>query len=157
MKSNDCFSLLSLGPYLSTKRFSIAILLFCLVSSLSAQVDRSGLSGTVTDPSGRVLPQVHVVAVQNDSGLRRESTTSDSGTYDIPQLPVGVYTVTFDHDGFKSLTFVDVVQVIGRTRTLDATLPVSGRDERIEVPASSALIDRNTSAVTGLIEREQAE
>ncbi|MGC2560793.1 MAG: TonB-dependent receptor [Terriglobales bacterium] len=137
--------------------FSAAILLLCLVSASLAQVDRSGLSGTVVDPAGRVLPGTHVTAMQAASGLRRETTTSSTGTYNIPALPVGVYTITFDHDGFKTLTYVDVEQVIGRTRTLDATLQVSGRDERVEVSASSALIDRNTSAVTGLIEKEQAD
>lgn len=137
--------------------FSAAILLLCLVSASLAQVDRSGLSGTVVDPAGRVLPGTHVTAMQAASGLRRETTTSSTGTYNIPALPVGVYTITFDHDGFKSLTYVDVEQVIGRTRTLDATLQVSGRDERVEVSASSALIDRNTSAVTGLIEKVQAD
>ncbi|MGB7643396.1 MAG: TonB-dependent receptor [Terriglobales bacterium] len=137
--------------------FSAAILLLCLVSASLAQVDRSGLSGTVVDPAGRVLPGTHVTAMQAASGLRRETTTSSTGTYNIPALPVGVYTITFDHDGFKTLAYVDVEQVIGRTRTLDATLQVSGRDERVEVSASSALIDRNTSAVTGLIEKEQAD
>jgi carboxypeptidase family protein len=127
------------------------------VSSSSAQVDRAALTGTVTDPSGRVLPQAHITAVQAATGLERETTSSSSGTYDIPELPVGVYTITFEHDGFKSLTFVDVEEVIGRTRTLDATLPVSGRNERVEVSSSSALMDRNTSAVTGLIEKEQAD
>ncbi len=127
------------------------------MSSSPAQVDRAGLNGTVTDPSGRVLPQTHITAVQDATGLRRETTSSASGTYDIPELPLGNYTITFEHDGFKSLTFVDVEEVIGRTRTLDATLQVSGRNERVEVPASSALMDRNTSAVTGLIEREQAD
>ena len=111
----------------------------------------------VSDPSGSVLPQTHIVAVQNSTGLRRETTSSSSGSFDIPELPVGVYTITFEHQGFKSLTFVDVVEVIGLTRTLDATLQVSGGDEHVEVSASSALIDRNTSAVTGLIEKEQAD
>ena len=123
----------------------------------AAQVDRAGLNGTVTDTSGSVLPQAHIIAIQNSTGLRREATTSPSGSFDIPELPVGVYTITFEHEGFKSLTFVDVVEVIGLTRTLDATLPVSGRDERVEVSSSSALIDRNTSTVTGLIERKQAD
>ncbi len=111
--------------------FSAAILLLCLVSASLAQVDRSGLSGTVVDPAGRVLPGTHVTAMQAASGLRRETTTSSTGTYNIPALPVGVYTITFDHDGFKTLAYVDVEQVIGRTRTLDATLQVSGRDERV--------------------------
>jgi hypothetical protein len=132
-------------------------IILCLVPSSPAQVDRAGLNGTVTDPSGRVLPQTHITAVQTATGLRRETISSSTGAYDIPELPVGVYTITFEHEGFRSFTFVDVEEVIGRTRTLDATLQVSGRDERVEVSASSALIDRNTSAVTGLIEKEQAD
>src|SRR5580698_3678189 len=123
-----------LPHFLMTKRvspialtLSAAILLLSLVSASLAQIDRSGLSGTVVDPAGRVLPGAHVTAVQSTSGLRREAVTSASGTYDIPELPVGVYTITFDHEGFKSLTYIDVEQVIGRTRTLDAVLQISGR------------------------------
>ncbi|HTW47557.1 MAG TPA: TonB-dependent receptor [Acidobacteriaceae bacterium] len=121
-----------------------------------AQVDRSGLSGTVTDSSGRLLPQAHVTALENATGLRRETVSDAKGNYSIPQLPVGVYTVTFTHQGFEKLDFVEVEQVIGRTRTLNAALRVSGGEERIEVTRASALMDHNTSAVTGLIERAQA-
>ena len=101
-----------------------------LVGLSPAQVDRAGLSGTVADPSGRVLPQTHITAVHNATGLRRETTSSSSGTYDIAELPIGVYTVTFTHNGFKSLTFENVVQTVGQTRTLNATLPISGGEEQ---------------------------
>jgi hypothetical protein len=131
--------------------------ILCLVCSSLAQIDRAGLSGIVTDSSGRVLPQAQVTAVQSATGLQRKTISSSTGAYDIPELPVGIYTITFEHEGFKSLTFVDVEEVIGRTRTLDATLQVTGHDERVEVSASSALMDRNTSAVTGLIEKTQAD
>ena len=127
----------------------------CAVPALS-QVDRSGLTGTVTDPSGSQLGQTRIEAVEVSTQLRRTGVSDTSGRYDIPELPVGVYTVTLHHEGFKSLTFVDVKQVVGRTRTLDATLQVSGGEQRVEVSASSELIDRSTSAVTGLIERKQA-
>ncbi|MGA8108862.1 MAG: carboxypeptidase-like regulatory domain-containing protein, partial [Acidobacteriaceae bacterium] len=70
--------------------------LLSLGSFSFAQVARSGLSGTVTDSSGRLLPQARVTAVQGATGLRRETASNSSGNYSIPQLPVGVYTVTFD-------------------------------------------------------------
>ena len=111
-----------LRSFFSPAAVTLSAALVCLASQGFAQIDRAGLNGTVTDSSGRVLPQTHVTAVHNATGLRRETTSSSSGTYDIPELPVGVYTITFDHEGFKPLTFVDVEQVIGRTRTLDATL-----------------------------------
>jgi len=144
-------------------RVTTRILLFLagIVLSLStrslAQIDRAGLSGTVIDPSGRVLPQTGVTAVQISTGLERKTSSSATGTYDIPELPVGIYIVTFEHAGFKTLTFVDVEEVIGRTRTLNATLQVSGDNERMEVSASSEQMDETSDALGGRIEREQAK
>jgi hypothetical protein len=120
-------------------------------------VDRSGLNGTVTDASGRALPQAHVTVVESATGLRRESVSNATGDYSIPELPVGIYTVSFEHQGFEKFEFVNVEQVIGRTRTLNARLQVAGGQERVEVTRASALMDHNTSAVTGLIERTQVE
>ena len=128
-----------------------------LVAWSPAQVDRAGLDGTVTDPAGRVLPQTHVTALQNLTGLRRETTSSSRGTYDIPELPVGVYTVTFVHDGFKTLTVTDVVQAVGRTRTLNASLQVSGGQERVEVSASSEQMDKTSDALGTRVEQAQAK
>src|ERR1700683_136120 len=82
-----------------------------------AQVDLSGLNGTVSDPSGKLVPGVRVVAYMADTGLRRETTTSREGTYEIPELPVGAYTISFTANGFATMTFDRVVQASGRTTT----------------------------------------
>ena len=129
--------------------------LSCVIPGI-AQVDRSALNGTVTDPSGRLLGETHITVVENSTQSQREGVSDAAGRYDIPELPVGNYTVTIDHPGFKTLTFTDVQQVVGRTRTLDAALQISGGLERVEVSVSSELMDRNTAAVTGLIESKQA-
>jgi len=133
-----------------------SVLLF-IAAICFAQVDRSGLTGTVTDSAGLRLSGTRIRAMQNSTQLQRETVTNAAGRYDLPQLPVGIYTIAFEHQGFRKVEFVDVQQVIGRTRTLDATLQVAGGEERVSVSSASALIDRNTSAVTGLIEREQAD
>ena len=132
-------------------------LILCLLCPSWAQVDRAGLTGTVTDASGRVLPQAHITAVRDATGLRRETKSSASGTYDIPELPVGVYTITFEHEGFRGLTFADVEQVIGRTRTLDASLSVSGGQQRVEVSGSSAQMDQTSDALGTNISQLQAK
>ena len=142
--------------------FSPSVIIFAILSVSCAipgiaQVDRSSLTGTVTDPSGRLLGQTHITAVENSTQLRREGVSDTAGRYEIAELPVGKYTIRFDHPGFKTLTFVDVEQVVGRTRTLDAALQVSGAEERVEISVSSELMDRNTAAVTGLIEKKQAD
>jgi len=133
------------------------VLVFTLAGTGLAQIDRAGLRGTISDPSGRVLPHVRVIALQISTGLKRETTSTGEGMYDIPELPVGNYTITFQHEGFKTLSFVDVEEVIGRTRTLDVTLAVSGDDQRLEVSASSEQIDETSDALGGRIEQKQAK
>lgn len=157
-KSNENLYLAGGRATLRRLRSLIACTVVFLLAGIGfAQVDRSGLTGTVTDSSGHLLPQAHVTVVESATGLHRESISDRSGIYSVPQLPVGVYRVIFEHEGFKKLEFVDVEQVIGRTRTLDAILQVAGGEERVNVLSASALMDRNSSAVTGLIERTQAD
>jgi len=146
------------SPAFRSARVSITFsTIFFLTLVCAAQVDRSGLSGTITDSSSRLLPQAHVTVVDADTGLRRETDSDAGGNYNIPELPVGIYTVAFEHQGFQKLEYVDVEQVIGRPRTLNAALQVAGGEERIDVSSASALIDHNSSAITGLIEKKQAD
>src|SRR5215475_13574834 len=87
-----------------------------------AQLDRTALTGVVNDAHGRVLPDTQVTTVENETGAKRATVTTATGTYDIPELAVGVYTVTFSHKGFLPLVFQGVTQVVEQTRTLNATL-----------------------------------
>ncbi len=141
--------------YVLTLIAACALLLF--TNLCSAQVDRSGLTGTITDSVGRVLPHAHVAVLENATGLRRETVSDNGGVYSVPQLPVGIYTITMEHAGFKKVEFIDVEQVSGKTRTLDATLLVAGGEAHVDVPSGTALLDRNSSTITGLIEKRQAD
>ncbi len=141
MKRDFPFSI-RMGLWRAAQFLLCVVIILGFASPSSAQMDRAALTGTVMDSSGRVLPETHVLAVQNDTGLRRETTSSDRGTYDIPELPIGVYTVTFTHDGFETLRFENVVQSLGRTRTLNATLKVAGAKEESEVRASPPSLDQ---------------
>ena len=122
-----------------------------------AQVDRAGLNGTVTDPSGRMLPGVYITATQDATGLRRETRSSAKGSYDLPELPVGVYTVTFASSGFQPLLVKNVVQTVGHTRTLDIALKVAGTQERVDVQGSSLELNETSDSLGARLEREQVQ
>ncbi len=148
----ECFALMNPGRLLVG--FGIFL---CLISPSWAQLDGTGLTGTVIDSSGRVIPEVQVSAAQDATGLRRETVSSSQGTYDIPQLPVGVYTISFSRQGFETLSFKSVVQSLGKTRTLNATLKVTGAKEQLDVVASPQSLDQTTDALGTDIERVQVE
>src|SRR4029077_5817689 len=135
-------------------RFCLA---FVLAAPCLAQVDRSALNGTVTDSAGLALPDAKVVAVQDSTGLQRATVSSKNGTYEIPELPVGLYTVTFRHDGFQPQTFADVIQELAKTRTLNVSLKVGGPNEKVEVALQQPLLDQTSNSLGAAIERAQAQ
>jgi hypothetical protein len=147
MKPTSCFRALVLG------------VIYALASSVPgwAQLNGSGLTGTVTDTSGGVVADVQVVAQQETTGLRRETVSSGRGFYEITELPVGVYTVSFLRKGFDTVRFEAVAQNLGQTRTLNATLKVAGAKEELEVLASPPSLDQTADALGTGIERIQVE
>src|SRR5215471_16027316 len=100
--------------------------LICLLVTvpLAAQTDRASVNGTITDPSGALVGRANVRAESIDTGFRRGAVTGDTGTYQLTGLPIGAYRITVEHEGFKTVTFDQVVLSVGETRTLDARLDI---------------------------------
>ncbi len=83
---------------------ALAVLLATALVSLAplwAQESRGTLLGRVTDPSGAVLPNVAVEAVNNSTGVVVSAVTNNEGNYRIPYLLAGDYRVTFTIPGFQ--------------------------------------------------------
>ena len=113
------------------------------------------MNGTVTDATGSIVPGAKVEAVSADTGLRRETLTGAAGTYQMPALAIGTYTVSFSKTGFKTVEFEGVDLVVGAPRTPDARLEVGLVNESVQVTASPETINRSSAEVGGLIESEQ--
>ena len=69
---------------------------------LNAQESTARLLGTVTDPTGAVIPAASVVARNVATGLERNTVANESGNYSIPSLPIGQYTLVAESAGFRS-------------------------------------------------------
>ncbi len=134
----------------------LGLVWLCLVSPGWAQLDSTGLTGTVSDASRHGLPGIEVTAVQDTTGLRRTAVSSAEGAYYFPRLPVGSYTVTFYRHQFQSLRFEHVVQKLGETRILNATLQIAGPTEQVEVSATPQSLDQTNNTLSTGIARIQA-
>lgn len=120
-----------------------------------AQFDRSALSGIVADQNGNVVPGVIVKVVQSATGLSRETITRGDGSYVLPALQVGRYVVTFTKPGFRTVRIEDVDQIVGVTRTLNATMIVAENNVEITIRGTDAQLDQTTASLGGRIERKQ--
>jgi len=101
---------------------------------LMAQIGGSGsIQGTVSDPSGAVIPNATVTATNVATGVKTSRPTTAAGVYALSPLPAGEYTVAASADGFQTLVqakvFVDALGVVG----LNLTLKVGATSESVTV------------------------
>src|SRR6516164_2090353 len=97
------------------------------------------ITGTVTDSTGAVIQKAEISLVNHDTGLRRSATARDDGSFLFPDLPIGMYTLTFAHAGFKKEVHDQVLVQANRTTTVPASLQPGGGDTTVEVKATPLL------------------
>ena len=129
-------------------RLLLALLLTLWIPLLPAQSAGTGaLAGTVTDPSGAVIPNVTVTATSTDTGQVRTVTTGNDGGYRFNLLPPGTYKVKFTANGFKTAEVPAVKVNVTETPTLNYSLEVGTQAEAVEVQADAAVIQTTTSTL----------
>src|ERR1700733_13523072 len=134
------------GPMKSTFLASAFAWLTCvLLASPGAYAQGVGASGdivgTVTDPSGAVVPRVSVVAVETARGTQYTTVTGATGQYRLTGLLPAQYNVTAQVTGFQTITQNGVVVNVGETSILDFSLQVSTSGQTVEVSAAPPVVD----------------
>src|SRR5262245_41304926 len=129
-----------------------SLLLFALgilpVAIATAQSTSATLSGTVTDPNNAAITGAHVTATNNGTGLKREATTNDSGTFTIPLLPPSTYTMLFESQGFAPAEIKDVVLNVGDNVALNIQLKVGQVGASVDVRGDAPLINESPAVGT---------
>src|SRR6201994_304892 len=87
-----------------------------------AQSFRGIILGTVTDSTGAAVSGANVTVKNLDTGLTRVATTSGDGTYSVPELPIGNYSVTVENTGFKTAVVTGITVEVSSERRADVTL-----------------------------------
>ena len=94
-----------------------------------------GITGTITDKSGAVVPDATVTVVGKETQLTRTQTSGASGAYLFANLPIGTYDLTFTHAGFQTQKIPAIQVRADRTATLNVSLPVGEVGIVVEVQA----------------------
>jgi Carboxypeptidase regulatory-like domain/TonB-dependent Receptor Plug Domain len=131
-----------------------AACLFLILASTSlcarAQF-RSALEGTVTDPSGLIVPEAQIVLVNLDNGVSLTAQTNTSGYYSFPTLPPGRYKITASVKGFASVTQENITLIGTEVRTIPLVLKVGAVTETVTVTAEPPALQRSEAKVTSSI------
>jgi hypothetical protein len=118
----------------------VMLLLAASTGQVFAQAVNAGeIRGTVTDPSGAVVPGVNVAILNTQTGVKTDVVTNDAGIYDALSILPGNYTITFGKEGFSKLVKQGIdlrIQVI----TVNAQLAVGTSSQTVEVNAQGTLL-----------------
>jgi hypothetical protein len=124
------------------------MLLFLLIGAMPvvAQETAGSVQGTVTDPSGAIIPNVQIEISSPNLARPLTATTDAAGTYRFPNLPVGTYSLTATATGFSTLKKTDVNVVLGRIAAVDFSMQVGSVSESVTVVADAAMVDTTSTA-----------
>src|SRR5580658_311357 len=127
------------------------LLVFVLLSAsmLVGQTFRGTILGSVTDPSGAFIAGATVKVRNVATGLERTTTTSADGSYSVPELPIGTYSVTVTQTGFQTFVATAVAVDVAIERRVDAVLKTGQVSTRVEVSAEDLPIVETTSNTLG--------
>ena len=142
-------------------RLVICILFFSTIALSTialAQTFRGTVLGTVTDPSGNVVAGATVKVHNTGTGLERSATTSADGSYAIPELPIGMYSVTVSQSGFQTSVTSSVEVNVATERRVDVQLKVGQVSETVEVSGDELpQIETTTNDLGGVLTSQTVE
>src|SRR5438034_1080772 len=141
-------------------RFGIAIVVLIALGTSSlafSQTATATIVGVVKDTSGALIPGVSITIKHTETGQTRTAISSDSGSYNVPLLPVGAYEVSTMMPGFKQQVRSGINLVVNQQAVIDLTLEVGGTAEQITVSEEAPLVNTTLSSTSGLITEQQVK
>jgi hypothetical protein len=137
---------------MSSKWVVVIVAAVLLCGLALAQTTKGGIAGTVKDQNGAVVNGATVKVVENATGLERGTTTADNGSFRVPLLPNGSYTLTVTAQGFAAADLKDIAVNVDQTRTVDVVVHPAGRAETVTVTSDVEEANTETSQLGQVID-----
>src|SRR5713101_600885 len=157
---NNAFGKLRLiGSEFAVLALALGIIAFAgllvLAPSASAQKTSGTITGTLTDPSGAVVPGAIVSVVNERTGAARDAATNEEGSFSFPELEAGTYRITINKGGFKKLALKNVELHVADVTTLNLKMEMGAASETVMVEASPITVNTSTGDVGNIMLGEQ--
>ncbi len=129
--------------------------MFFLASFHASAQDLANIVGTVTDPSGAVIPDVQVTVSNADRGFNRRVTSDAAGEYTAPRVPIGNYIITLEKTGFQKLVRSGITVQVGQTLRVDLQLQVGSATQEVVVNSTVAHVETESGAISDVVTGSQ--
>src|ERR1039458_1553597 len=136
----------------------VTVLLFiCLVFALpvAAQFDTGTINGSVSDPTGAIIPHSAVTITNSGTGIQTTTYTDGDGSFSTSGLPFGHYVVSATAANFGKATSQDLVLNVGATVRVNLTLTVAAANVSVEVTGTITTVDTTSSTAGTTLRSEE--
>ena len=137
--------------------FSLVALLCLSVGRPAQAQSTASLNGTVTDPSGNVIPNAKVTVVNESTSVASTSQTDAAGAFLFPTLPIGVYRIEVTASGFETGVVKDLKLEVATAATKNVQLKVGQVTEQVVITADAALVETATNGVGQVINEKTVQ
>ncbi len=120
-------------------------------AGLAAQEFRATVSGSVTDPSGAVIPAAAIEVRETSTGTINRTVSDAAGQYVVPFLPPGNYTITATAKGFEAMTRSGITLQAQDHPIIDLALVVGSASQTVTVSSAAPLLDTANASVNTVI------
>jgi hypothetical protein len=121
----------------------------------TAQAVTGTILGRVVDTSGAAIPGARVTVLNNNTGYTRSFVSDSQGDYTAPQIPTGLYTVTGELTGFKTISLANIHVGVDQKIKADLKLDIGQMTETVEIQAETPLVQTSSSDLSATIAEEQ--
>jgi hypothetical protein len=123
---------------MKTLRLAICTALF--LAAGFAQNDRGMITGTITDPTGAVVPNAAITATNSETNAHYETVTTNTGNYTLAQLPAGPYNLEVSSSGFAKFVQQGIRIQVGQTARIDIAMQLGTAAESVTINADAPLL-----------------
>ena len=113
------------------------------------------LSGSLTNPTGALLPGVEITATQTDTGISRTVLSNETGAYVMTNLPTGPYRLEAVLPGFQSFVQTGIVLQVNSSPVINVVMEVGQVTQTVEVVANTVLVETRNTAIGSFMENER--
>ncbi|MCW5962878.1 MAG: TonB-dependent receptor [Bryobacterales bacterium] len=131
------------------------LFVFLVMSSMAVLAQTAQVTGRVTDSTSAVVVNASIEVTNVDTGIQRTTVSNSGGTYTLPLLPPGQYTVSAGADGFRTEVRQGITLAVDQTARLDFVLVLGSVAESISVTADAGLVDSSSATVGTVIENRR--
>ncbi len=116
-----------------------------------------GITGLVTDPTGAVIPKATITVHNEATGVNKTVVTTTTGDYSVPFLNPGIYDVSVEAAGFKSMQKTSITLVTGQTATVNFTLAPGAVTQQVTVNASADVLNYDKADIGNVLSNQLVE